>query len=343
MAKARLLQQLFYGAWIVWIILNNANALFETNEQSRRIGRAKQMRGSEFSQLRAFMEIAEHGNFARAAGYLGLAPSTLSQTLRALEERLGVRLLQRTTRSVHLTEAGEHLLARIRPAFAELHAALEAVNDFRDAPIGNLRLSVSSIPAQMILAPLLKEFLLLYPGISLDITVDNVNIDIVKGRFDGGIRYGRLIARDMVMVRASPPSRILAVAAPEYLAQHPAPRKPQDLQSHPCIRFRLGNQRFLAWEFEKNKKKIEVAVSGQLIVNDVDLLVRAVRDGIGIAYVAETYIAEDIANGDLVPLLTDWSPTYDSWYLYYASRHQLPAPLKVFIRFLREKAATHAY
>lgn len=297
------------------------------------------MRGAGFSELRAFIEVVEHGNFSRAAAYLDLAPSTLSQTIRSLEERLGVRLLHRTTRSVALTEAGAHLLARIRPALEELHAAVESINDFRDTPIGTLRLSVSTIPAQMILAPLLKKFLALYPGISLDITVDSTNIDIVKGRFDAGIRYGRLINQDMVMVRASPPSRILAVASPEYLATHPMPKNPQDLQAHPCIRFRLGNQQLLAWEFEKNKQKLEVGVGGQLIVNDVDLMIRATRDGIGIGYMAETYISEDIANGDLVPMLTDWSPTYDSWYLYYASRHHLPAPLKAFIKFLREQTA----
>ncbi len=297
------------------------------------------MRGSEFAQLRAFLEIAQQGNFARAAAYLGLAPSTLSQTLRALEQRLGVRLLQRTTRSVHLTEAGEQLVERIRPAFAELHAAIEAINDFRDTPVGTLRLSVSAVPAQMIVAPLLKEFLTRYPGISLDITVDNTNVDIVKGRFDAGIRYGRLIANDMVMVRASVASRLLAVASPQYLAQHPAPKTPQDLHEHNCIRFRLGSQQFLTWEFEKNKKKLEVAVSGPLIVNDVNLVVRAARDGLGVGYVAETYIADDLARGSLVPLLPDWSPSRGNWYLYYASRHHLPAPLKVFIQFLREKIA----
>ncbi|MHB1299343.1 MAG: LysR family transcriptional regulator [Burkholderiales bacterium] len=298
------------------------------------------MRGIEFAELRAFMEVVEQGNFARAAAYLGLAPSTLSQTIRSLEERLGVRLLHRTTRSVSLTEAGEHLLARIRPAFGELFAAVESINDFRDAPAGTLRLSVSTIPAQMILAPLLKGFLGAYPGISLDITVDSTHVDIVKGRFDAGIRYGRLIAQDMVMVKASPPSRIIAVASPEYLAAHPTPKTPQELQNHPCIRFRMGNQQLLVWEFERNRQKIEIGVNGPLVVNDVDLMVKAARDGIGIGYMAEAYIRRDIADGKLVPMLTDWSPMYESWYLYYASRHHLPAPLKAFIQFLREKAVS---
>ncbi|MDE3208967.1 MAG: LysR family transcriptional regulator, partial [Pseudomonadota bacterium] len=248
------------------------------------------MRGSEFAQLRAFIEIAEQGNFARASAFLGLAPSTLSQTIRSLEEKLGVRLLHRTTRSVSLTEAGEHLLGKIRPAFEDLQSAVESINDFRDAPMGTLRLSISSIPAQMIVAPILKSFLLSYPAISLDIVVDNVNADIVKGRFDAGIRYGRLIAQDMVMVRASIPSRIVAMASPCYLEKHGVPRVPQDLQHHSCIRFRLGNQQVLPWSFEKNKKKIEVGVKGPLIVNHVDLMVDAVRDGIGIGYMAEAYV-----------------------------------------------------
>lgn len=294
------------------------------------------MRGAEFAQLSAFIEIVEQGNFSRAAIYLQIAPSTLSQTIRSLEERLGVRLLNRTTRSVSLTEAGEHFLARIRPVFEDLSSAVESINDFRDAPMGTLRLSVSSIPAQMIIAPMLKDFLVAYPSINLDIDVGNVNIDIVKGRFDAGIRYGRLIAQDMIMVKASVPSRMIAVASPEYIAKHPMPEIPQDLQNHACIRFRRGNQQLLTWEFEKNKKKIEVGVSGPLIVNDVDLMIKALRDGIGIGYMAEAYMTQDIAQGRLIPMLTDWSPSYDSWYLYYASRQHLSAPLKAFIRFLRD-------
>lgn len=294
------------------------------------------MRGAEFAELQAFIEVVDHGNFSRAATFLGLAPSTLSQTIRALEERLKVRLLQRTTRSVSLTEAGSHLLDRIRPAFEALNEAMESISDFRDAPMGTLRLSVSSIPAQMILAPLLKDFLALYPAIHLDIDVENANIDIVKGRYDAGIRYGRVIAQDMVMVQASPPSRIIAVAAPEYLSKHIAPKTPQELQNHDCIRFRIGNQQLLTWGFEKNMKKIEIAVSGSLIVNNIDLMLKAIRDGIGIGYMAEAYMSRDIAEGRLIPMLTDWSPTYDSWYLYYASRQHLSAPLKAFIQFLRD-------
>lgn len=295
------------------------------------------MRGMEFAELTAFMAVAEHKNFARAAAMLDLSPSTLSQIIRALESRLGVRLLHRTTRHVSLTEVGEHFLRRIRPAFDELHAATESINDFRDTPMGTLKLSVSSIPAQMILAPLLKDFLHAYPAIQLEISVDNINTDIVEGQFDAGIRYGRQIAQDMQLVTASPPSRIIAVASPDYLAHHTAPVTPDDLQTHACIRLRMASRQLLAWSFEKAGNTIELLVNGPLIVNDVDLLIKAVRDGIGIGYMVESYIAEDIRQQKLIPLLEDWSPPYHGWYLYYAGRRHLSAPLKAFISFLRER------
>ncbi len=293
------------------------------------------MRGSEFAELKAFMVVVERGNFARAAATLEMAPSTLSQTIRALEARLGVRLLHRTTRSLSLTEAGERLLARIRPAFDALGAAVESINDFRDTPMGTLRLSVSSVPAQLILAPMLKDFLDTYPAIHLDITVDNSTSELTIGRFDAGIRYGRRIAQDMLLVPASPPSRIIAMASPEYLARHPQPKTPQELQHHTCIRYRLANQQIVPWEFERHKKKIEIAVNGPLIVNDVDLMVKAAIAGVGVGYVVEAYIAEALRQGRLTALLSDWSPPYHSYYLYYASRHQLSAQLRALIQFLR--------
>ena len=293
------------------------------------------MRGSEFAELKAFMVVVERGNFARAAATLEMAPSTLSQTIRALEARLGVRLLHRTTRSLSLTEAGERLLARIRPAFDALGAAVESINDFRDTPMGTLRLSVSSVPAQLILAPMLKDFLGTYPAIHLDITVDNSTSELTIGRFDAGIRYGRRIAQDMLLVPASPPSRIIAMASPEYLARHPQPKTPQELQHHTCIRYRLANQQIVPWEFERHKKKIEISVNGPLIVNDVDLMVKAAMAGVGVGYVVEAYIAEALRQGRLTALLSDWSPPYHSYYLYYASRHQLSAPLRALIQFLR--------
>jgi DNA-binding transcriptional LysR family regulator len=293
------------------------------------------MNRAHFAELNAFVAVAERTNFARAAAHLGIAASTISQTIRSLEERLGMRLLNRTTRSVSLTDAGEKLLARIRPAIMELGAAVEDLNEFRDTPTGTLRLNVSSVPAQIVLAPVIKAFLAAYPAIALDITVDDGHGDIVSGRFDAGIRVGRRVARDMQIVRVSEPSRLIAIAAPEYLQRHPAPKAPQDLQRHNCIGLRINDQLF-AWEFAKGKSKIEMAVNGSLVVNAMDLAVRAVLDGIGVGYTIESYVASHIAAGRLVPLLADWSPGHHSYYLYYAGRRQLPVPLKVFIAFLRQ-------
>lgn len=295
------------------------------------------MRGTEFAELTAFISIADQGSFAKAARQLDIAPSTLSQTIRLLEDRLGVRLLHRTTRNVSLTEAGERLLTRIRPAFAEVQNAVEATRDFRDTPSGVLRLSVSSVPARLILAPLLRGFMEAYPAISLDIVVDNSTNDIVTGRFDAGIRYGRLITRDMQLVRVSPPWRLITVASPDYLARFGVPRVPQDLHEHRCIGIRLGQQPPLHWEFEKQKRKIEMVTHDQLIVNDVDLAVQAARDGAGICYMLESYLAPDIEAGRLVQVLADWAIPPHSYYLYHANRHQLPTPLRLFIAYLTER------
>jgi len=282
-------------------------------------------------------------NFARAAVHLGLVPSTISQTIRALEERLGVRLLNRTTRSVSLTDAGEKLLARIRPAIMELGAAVEDLNEFRNTPTGTLRLNVSNVAAQIVLAPMIKAFLAAYPAISLDITADDSRSDIAGGRFDAGIRVGRLVGKDMQAVRVSEPSRSIAIAAPDYLQRNPAPKTPQDLQRHNCIRLRSDNQ-MLDWEFAKGKNTIEMSVNGSLVVNNMNLMVHAALDGIGIGYTIESYVSTDIARGRLVSLLTDWSPEHHSYYLYYSGRRQLPVPLKVFIAFVRhhQHAAQHA-
>jgi DNA-binding transcriptional LysR family regulator len=296
---------------------------------------------TQFAELNAFMAVAERTNFARAADHLGISASTISQTIRALEERLGMRLLNRTTRSVSLTDAGEKLLQRIRPAIAELGAAVEDLNEFRDTPTGTLRLNVSSVAAHVVLAPVMKAFLVAYPGIALDITVDDNDGDIVSGRFDAGIRVGRRVARDMQMVRVTKPSRAIAVASPEYLRSRPAPRTPQELAAHDCIGFRR-DQRCIPWEFAKGKNKYEMSPTGSLTVNSADLLIRAALDGIGIAYMIESYVASHIAAGRLVALLIDWSLIHHSYYLYYSGRRQLPAPLKVFTAFLRAQGIARA-
>jgi DNA-binding transcriptional LysR family regulator len=297
------------------------------------------MNRTQFAELNAFVAVAERTNFARAAAHLGIAASTISQTIRALEERLGMRLLNRTTRSVSLTDAGEKLLERIRPAITELGAAVEDLNEFRDTPTGILRLTVSSIAAEIVVAPVMKAFLAAYPSICLDITVDDGNGDIVSGRFDAGIRIGRRVARDMQVVRVTEPSRLIAIASPEYLQRNPAPKVPPDLQRHNCIAFRKDHES-LAWEFAKGKSKFEMSVTGSLMVNSMDLLVRAALDGIGVGYTIESHVDAHITAGRLVPLLADWSPGHHSYYLYYSGRRQLPLPLKLFTAFLRQQRAT---
>jgi DNA-binding transcriptional LysR family regulator len=298
------------------------------------------MNRTQFAELNAFVAVAERTNFARAAAHLGIAASTISQTIRALEERLGMRLLNRTTRSVSLTDAGVKLLERVRPAIGELGAAVEDLNEFRDTPTGTLRLNVSSVAAEVVLAPVIKPFLAAYPAISLDICVDDSDGDIVSGRFDAGIRVGRRVARDMQMVRVTEPSRLVAIASPEYLHKRPAPKAPPDLQQHNCIVFRKEHE-LMTWEFAKGKSKFEMSVRGSLTVNSMDLLVRATLDGIGIGYTIESYVAAHILAGRLVPLLPDWSPGHHSYYLYYSGRRQLPAPLKVFTAFLRQQRARY--
>lgn len=295
------------------------------------------MRGREFAELVAFVAIAEQGSFGKAAAALGISISTLSQTMRKLEERLGVRLLNRTTRSLAPTEAGERLLERIRPALSEVGSAVEEINAYRDRPAGTLRLSVASLAVRMLIAPLIGRFLAEYPAITIDLAIEDDIIDIVRGRFDAGIRAGRWIERDMVAVRISPDTRLVAVAAPDYLARHPAPAAPNDLEDHACIRFRWGGA-VPRWEFVRGDDKIEVAVDGPLITTDIELIVRAALDGIGVAYMIESYIAREIAAGQLVPLLADWAPRYAGYHVFYPSRRQTPAALKALIAFLRRHA-----
>lgn len=293
------------------------------------------MHASEFAELRAFVAVAERQNFARAATQLGMVPSTISQTIKSLEGRLGVRLLNRTTRKVSLTDAGERLLTRARPALAELEASLGDLDQFRDTPTGTLRLNVSSIAAQIMLMPHLQAFLAAHPGIVVDVTVDDDESDIVGGRFDAGIRVGHKVARDMEMLRLGRPSRLVAVAAPDYLARNKAPLSPRDLHRHACIIYR-SNGRPMDWSFERGKTKLDISVNGPLVCDSIDLVVHAALNGIGIGYTIESHVAEHLASGRLVVLLREWSPPVHSYYLYYSGRGHVPAPLKALIDFFQQ-------
>jgi DNA-binding transcriptional LysR family regulator len=293
------------------------------------------MRGAEFAELGAFVAVAEHNNFARAARNLGIAPSTLSHSIKTLEERLGVRLFNRTTRSVALTEAGERLLSRVRPAFADLDEAVDSLNVFRQEVGGTLRISVSTLPGHMILAPVMKGFLDRYPGITLEIAVDDSQSDIVSGRFDAGIRYSNRIERDMVTLKVGPQFRIVAIAAPSYLAGRPAPATPFDLQRHNCIRYRKPDGQILPWTFDKDGQSVEVSVGGSLIVNHPDMMLRAALDGVGIGYTIDAFVRPYLEQGALAALLADWSHPHHSYQIYYTDRRHMSLPLKLFIDYLR--------
>lgn len=297
------------------------------------------MRGAEFAEMSAFAVIAEQRSFAKAATRLGIGRSTLSQNLRALEERLGVRLLNRTTRSVSLTEAGARLLARVRPSLVELDAAVSELADYRQTPSGLLRIAVQPPVATLLIEPVLARFMREYPAVQLDVAVIKMPADIVAEGFDAGIRLGEQIDRDMIAIRVMGEARFLVVASPDYLTQHPRPRTPRDLRHHDCIRNRLPNGAIFGWDFEKHGKSLHAAVEGRLIVNDIELSIRAVRDGLGLAYLLHDYIAADLKAGRLVPLLEDWSPRLSGFFLYHSSRRQVTAPLQAFITFLKAEAA----
>ena len=294
------------------------------------------MRAPELTEMNAFVAVAERRSFAKAAVQLGISRSRLSETIRGLEGRLGVRLLNRTTRSVAPTAAGERLLARMRPLLDDFAAVLDSINAFRDKPAGLLRVTVPPPVASFMLAPLLSRFLAQYPAIDLEISVDAALTDIVSGRFDAGMRAGERVERDMIAVRIGEVIRGVVVAAPAYLARHPQPTTPRDLETHSCIRFRFPSGVIVPWEFEKKGKKMEVAVEGRLTVNDPDLAIKAALDGVGVLYTGLGYAAADIKAGRLVPLLEDWRTPSAAIFLYYPSRRQVPVPLQAFIEFLRE-------
>lgn len=293
------------------------------------------MQGREIAELAAFAAVAERTSFVKAAGALGVSTSKLSKTIRALEERLGVRLFNRTTRSVAITEAGARLLEQVRPALYDLASAVESINGFRDTPAGILRLTVSSVAGAMVIAPLLGRFLAAYPAITLDISVKDGSVDLIRGRFDAGIRRDKRIERDMIAVRVSRTARIVTVASPDYLAKRQPPKTPRDLRIHNCIRFRLQDDTIAKWDFEKGSKKLTLSVDGSLIVDNLDLMLRGALDGIGIGYVIEPYVTPYINDGRLIPMLEDWSSHFSGWYIYYPSRRQMHAPLKLFIDFVR--------
>jgi len=289
----------------------------------------------ELGALAAFVAVAEERSFTRAAKRLGVSPSALSHAIRGLEERMGVRLLARTTRSVAPTDAGEQLFARLKPALDDVHQAVDQVSSLRDRPAGRVRLLLPRSAAMIALVPRLARLARDFPEVVLDVTTDNSRVDLVAAGFDAGIEIGEFIQKDMVAVRVSEDLRAAIVASPKYFASHPRPKHPRDLLNHACINFRQGSRGMYQWEFEKGKESLTVAVDGPLIVNDAEIQVRAALDGVGVVWTLEHYAAPFVASGKLVRVLEDWCSPFPGYFLYYPSRRQQPAALSALIETLR--------
>ncbi|MET1114025.1 MAG: LysR family transcriptional regulator [Comamonas sp.] len=297
------------------------------------------MRGSEFSELKAFVAVVERASFARAAEHLGLSPSALSQTIRLLEARLGTRLLNRTTRSVAATASGEQLYARIAPLFRDMAEAVAEASATAGKAAGTLRIDTLGMAARQVIAPRLGRFHSAHPDVVLDIVVNDGLDDIVAGRFDAGIRVGARLHKDMIAVRLTPDVKMLAVASPDYLARRGTPQSPADLQRHACISWRLqADGRAYRWEFEKKGRRIEVDAQGPLVTNHSDIGIAAALQGLGIAYAFDRErVDAHLAQGRLVQILADWSITRPGLFLYHPSRRHTPAALRAFIDCLLDR------
>jgi DNA-binding transcriptional LysR family regulator len=294
------------------------------------------MRGSEYAELRAFVTVVAHRNFARAAAELRISASTLSQTIRELETRLGVRLLNRTTRSVSLTAAGERLHARFKPAMMEMEAAVQDVASLRDTPAGMLRVHMPSVAAAAYLEPVFGRFHETYPDIVLDVTIDDAVTDIVEAGYDIGARLGEFLEADMVAVKLGGEQRQLAVASPDYIDRHGRPEAPADLLQHRCINWRQpGSTGFYKWEFLKDGQWFAIAVNGPLVVSRRDLAIAAAVQGVGIAFWAEELVRPLIDEGKLMPLLEEWCGMFPGWFLYYPKQRHTPPSARAFVDFLR--------
>jgi DNA-binding transcriptional LysR family regulator len=293
------------------------------------------MRVTQFVELSAFVAVAEEMSFTKAAKRLGVSRAHLSQAVRRLEEHLGVRLLNRTTRSVALTEAGQHMLTLLRPLLDGFDGALESANTFRDKPAGHLRLVTTPKAAKFILVPMLAKFLAQYPEISIEVLVDTGLIDLVAGHFDAGIHRGDLLAGDTIAVRVTPDLRFVTVASPAYIARHGRPQTLSDLQNHNCMRLRRSDGEIPPWRYIVDGKTSEFEAHGSVIVNEIDFLVNAALEGLGVTYCEEEYVAPMIADGRLVWLLGEYSPTVSGLFLFYPSRRQNPAALRALIEVMR--------
>ncbi|MBO9707240.1 MAG: LysR family transcriptional regulator [Caulobacter sp.] len=289
----------------------------------------------DLADLDAFTAVARARSFRGAANIRGVSASSLSEALRRLEAALGVRLLNRTTRSVTPTEAGERLLARLTPALADVTLALDEVNAYRDSPVGVLKLNVPGAAARIVLPDLIPRFLAAHPGVRAEVTVEDSFVDVLAAGYDAGIRYDERLEKDMIAVPLSGPQRFVVAASPAYLATNGRPTHPDEVLAHPCIRHRFPSGGSYAWEFEKDGQVIRVSPEGPLVTGCVELEIAAAEAGLGLLATFEGFVAQAIAAGRLETVLDDWLPPFSGPYLYYPSRRHMPAPLRAFVDFVK--------
>lgn len=289
------------------------------------------------SDLIAFLAVARERNFTRAAAKLGISQPALSQIVRNLEERLGVRLLSRTTRSVAATQAGERLVQALGPKFDEMDVELAALGELRERPAGNVRITSTEYAAEAILMPALAKILPNYPDIKVEVIFDYGLTNIIAQQYDAGIRPGEMVAKDMIAVRIGPDLRMAVVGAPSYFERHKKPRTPQDLTNHNCINLRLPTHggSLYAWEFEKSGRELHVRVEGQLVFNGADALLKAALKGLGLAYLTEPHVQPFLTTGRLIRVLSDWCPPFSGYHLYYPSRRQRSPAFSLLLEALR--------
>ncbi|WP_434425832.1 LysR family transcriptional regulator [Nannocystis pusilla] len=293
------------------------------------------MRREDWPDLAVFVAVAEARSFTKAASRLGLSTSAISHAMTGLEERLGLRLLHRTTRSVAPTAAGERLLATLVPAMDGVAAAVDGLAELRDEPAGSVRLTVHRDAALRLLAPRLPELTRKYPQVVLEIVADDRLADIVADRFDAGVRLGDLVDKDMVSVRIGPDERAAIVGSPEYFTRHPPPKTPQELRQHRAVSYRHSSGVLYKWKFEKDGRALTVAMESALVTNEPQLIVEAARAGVGLAYALESHVAAHVAAGALVPVLADWCPRFPGSFLYWPSRRHVTPALRAVIEVLR--------
>jgi DNA-binding transcriptional LysR family regulator len=288
-------------------------------------------------ELNAVAAISAHRSFRAAATELGISPSALSHAIAGLEKRLGVRLINRTTRSVSLSQAGERFLARVSPALREIAGAMEDVNAFRDTPTGTLRINFKERAGHLILRPVVAKYLRRYPDMQVELTVEGRPIDIVAEGFDAGIRLAESVPQDMVSVPCGPDSRFIVVGAPAYFERRPVPRSPADLLAHDCIRRRMPGGKLYRWEFEKRGEEMALDVPGRLTLDNDGLMIEAALEGLGLAFVSDWWVTDHLAKGSLQAVLEDWTPPFPGLCLYYPRHRHVTAGLRAFVDLIREQ------